>query len=207
MASPSTVCLAPLSGAPRDLDAASTVNKRMWCPKSETASRNHDPQASTHMTTNPQQRNPLGLIFTLGCLFGLLSGCGPSMPQEPVPLKIGERTFAMRLACDPASRERGLGGVRELPDSEGMIFAFPQRSVRAFWMKDAHRPRHRFVDDQPGRSGQMKAEPPRGRRNHKRPTKFGSRGSPISKSSTLRVGVCRRNNRCHRTFHRGPGGI
>ena len=130
----------------------------------ESASRKHDRQASTHMTINPPKRNSLELIFTLGCLIGLLSGCGPSMPQEPVPLKIGERTFAMRLACDPASRERGLGGVQELPENEGMIFAFPQRSVRAFWMKDCFIDLDIvFVDD---RSrvvdlGQMKAEPPR----------------------------------------------
>lgn len=130
----------------------------------ESASRNHDRQASTHMTINPPKRNSLELIFTLGCLIGLLFGCGPSMPQEPVPLKIGERTFAMRLACDPASRERGLGGVQELPENEGMIFAFPQRSVRAFWMKDCFIDLDIvFVDD---RSrvvdlGQMKAEPPR----------------------------------------------
>ena len=130
----------------------------------ESASRNHDRQASAHMTINPPKRNSLELIFTLGCLIGLLFGCGPSMPQEPVPLKIGERTFAMRLACDPASRERGLGGVQELPENEGMIFAFPQRSVRAFWMKDCFIDLDIvFVDD---RSrvvdlGQMKAEPPR----------------------------------------------
>ena len=130
----------------------------------ESASRNHDRQTSTHMTINPPKRNSLELIFTLGCLIGLLFGCGPSMPQEPVPLKIGERTFAMRLACDPASRERGLGGVQELPENEGMIFAFPQRSVRAFWMKDCFIDLDIvFVDD---RSrvvdlGQMKAEPPR----------------------------------------------
>ena len=133
--------------------------------KVKPASRNHDRQAPTHMTTNPRKRNPLGLISTLGCLIGLLSGCRPSMPLEPVPLKIGERTFAMRLACDPASRERGLGGIRDLPENEGMIFAFPQRSVRAFWMKDCFIDLDIvFVDD---RSrvvdlGNMKAEPPRG---------------------------------------------
>ena len=131
----------------------------------EAASRNHDRQASTHMTTNLPKRNPLELIFTLGCLIGLLFGCGPSMPEEPVPLQIGERTFAMRLACDPASRERGLGGVRNLPKNEGMIFAFPQRSVRSFWMKDCFIDLDIvFVDDR-GRVvdlGQMKAEPPRG---------------------------------------------
>ena len=116
------------------------------------------------MTNHPRKQIPLGMMFILGSLIGLLSSCGPSMPQEPVPLKIGERTFAMRLACDPASRERGLGGVRELPEDEGMIFAFPQRSVRSFWMKDCFIDLDIvFVDD---RSrvvdlGQMKAEPPR----------------------------------------------
>ena len=129
------------------------------------ASRKFDQQASIPMTTNTGKRNPHGIIFTLGCLIGLLSSCGPSMPQEPVPLKIGERTFSMRLACDPASRERGLGGVRDLPENEGMIFAFPQRSVRAFWMKDCFIDLDIvFVDD---RSrvvdlGQMKAESARG---------------------------------------------
>ena len=86
------------------------------------------------MTTNPQQRNSSWLIFA-GVSVGLLSGCGPSMPQEPVPLKIGERTFAMRLACDPASRERPRRRSRT-PDRRRHDFAFPQRSVRAFWMKD-----------------------------------------------------------------------
>lgn len=117
------------------------------------------------MTTNIRKQNPLGLTIMLGCLIGLLFGCGPSMPEEPVPLQIGERTFAMRLACDPASRERGLGGVRNLPKNEGMIFAFPQRSVRSFWMKDCFIDLDIvFVDDR-GRVvdlGQMKAEPPRG---------------------------------------------
>ena len=117
------------------------------------------------MTTNIRKQNPLGLTIMLGYLIGLLFGCGPSMPEEPVPLQIGERTFAMRLACDPASRERGLGGVRNLPKNEGMIFAFPQRSVRSFWMKDCFIDLDIvFVDDR-GRVvdlGQMKAEPPRG---------------------------------------------
>ena len=127
------------------------------------ASRYSGQEGSTHMT-HPRKQIPLGMMFILGSLIGLLSSCGPSMPQEPVPLKIGERTFAMRLACDPASRERGLGGVRELPEDEGMIFAFPQRSVRSFWMKDCFIDLDIvFVDD---RSrvvdlGQMKAEPPR----------------------------------------------
>ena len=128
------------------------------------ASRYSGQEGSTHMTNHPRKQIPLGMMFILGSLLGLLSSCGPSMPQEPVPLKIGERTFAMRLACDPASRERGLGGVRELPEDEGMIFAFPQRSVRSFWMKDCFIDLDIvFVDD---RSrvvdlGQMKAAPPR----------------------------------------------
>lgn len=117
------------------------------------------------MATSTSNLLSLWMIFTLGILVVLLSGCGPSMPQEPVPLRVGERTFAMRLACDPASRERGLGGVRELPTDEGMIFAFPQRSVRAFWMKDCFidldivfvDDRNRVVD-----LGHMKAQPPRG---------------------------------------------
>ena len=128
------------------------------------ASRYSGPEGSTHMTKHSRKQITFGMMFILGSLIGLLSSCGPSMPQEPVPLKIGERTFAMRLACDPASRERGLGGVRELPEDEGMIFAFPQRSVRSFWMKDCFIDLDIvFVDD---RSrvvdlGQMKAEPPR----------------------------------------------
>ena len=107
---------------------------------------------------------PPWLILMLTFLPSLLLGCGPALPQEPLPLRIGDQTFAMKMACTPATRERGLGGVRELAADEGMIFAFPQRSVRSFWMKDCFIDLDIvFVDD---RSrvvdlGQMKAEPPR----------------------------------------------
>lgn len=59
---------------------------------------------------------------------------GGSLPVEK--LAIAGETFAVKLALDDASRQRGLGGVTELKPDEGMLFVFPDPQQRFFWMKD-----------------------------------------------------------------------
>ena len=39
-------------------------------------------------------------------------------------------------AADPPTRQRGLMGIRELPDDAGMLFRFPQDTSGGFWMKN-----------------------------------------------------------------------
>lgn len=44
--------------------------------------------------------------------------------------------FALKVAVSDGTRQRGLGGVTEIPSDGGMVFAFPDTEVRGFWMKD-----------------------------------------------------------------------
>ena len=41
----------------------------------------------------------------------------------------------MEIAADPPSRARGLAGRETIPRNEGMLFAYPKKDVRGFWMK------------------------------------------------------------------------
>jgi uncharacterized membrane protein (UPF0127 family) len=47
---------------------------------------------------------------------------------------IGGRTFALEVAADADSRERGLMGRSEIADDGGMLFIFPDAARRSFWM-------------------------------------------------------------------------
>ena len=83
--------------------------------------------------------------------FALLTlACAPPAPEraappaataevyEPVDVVTaqGVRRFRVRIADDPAERERGLMFVSVLPEDEGMLFDFKEPSPRAFWMKN-----------------------------------------------------------------------
>lgn len=46
------------------------------------------------------------------------------------------RSFAVEVAADGASRQRGLMGRTDLPAGTGMLFVFPADTTGAFWMKD-----------------------------------------------------------------------
>jgi uncharacterized protein len=43
---------------------------------------------------------------------------------------------AVRVAATSAQRQRGLIGVRDLPDGAGMLFDYPTERTGGFWMKD-----------------------------------------------------------------------
>ena len=49
---------------------------------------------------------------------------------------IADRQLKVKLASSPASIERGLGGVTELGEVDGMLFIFNQPVKPIFWMKD-----------------------------------------------------------------------
>ena len=48
----------------------------------------------------------------------------------------GERSLEVRIADTDAERERGLSGLRELGEDEGMAFVFDEPAETSFWMKD-----------------------------------------------------------------------
>lgn len=83
----------------------------------------------------------LAAIAALGCSTAFLaSSCEPPKVASTEPrtekVTLGDRSFTLRLAIDEKARERGLGGVEEIPADGGMLFVFPDAAVRNFWMRD-----------------------------------------------------------------------
>ena len=48
---------------------------------------------------------------------------------------VGGTTVKAEVAADSKSRERGLSGRTSLAEGRGMLFVYPDRQVRTFWMK------------------------------------------------------------------------
>lgn len=63
---------------------------------------------------------------------------GLPMSELRVETGSGTHEFQVWIAADPASRERGLMFVRELPDDHGMLFLFERAQYTSFWMKDTY---------------------------------------------------------------------
>ena len=94
-------------------------------------------------------------VMVLLAVLGL-AACGAACAHartatEPVPnpsldLPTGNLTIArsggpelslhVQIAETPQSRERGLMGVKKMPDQVGMAFLFGEPTSTAFWMKD-----------------------------------------------------------------------
>ena len=49
---------------------------------------------------------------------------------------IAGKPFHLKVSSSDATRQRGLGGVTDIPVDGGMIFVFPDADFRGFWMKD-----------------------------------------------------------------------
>jgi uncharacterized protein len=52
-----------------------------------------------------------------------------------VAVKVGNTKVRAEVAGDAAARRRGLSGRARLADGRGMLFVFPSRGPRTFWMK------------------------------------------------------------------------
>jgi len=66
----------------------------------------------------------------------LAGGCDPVTEKDIEKVTIGGTEYKLKLAVDQKSREKGLGGVDELPADSGMLFVFPDAAVLKFYMKD-----------------------------------------------------------------------
>lgn len=71
-------------------------------------------------------------IVLVVLLLFILSAC--QHLQHRVTIK--DHTFLVELADDAQSRAMGLMYRKEMADSEGMLFIFPDSKPRAFWMKN-----------------------------------------------------------------------
>lgn len=99
---------------------------------SEAAARTPDRQR-----TGLARRGLLVLTLALG-LVGLQTAQAQS-PQTQLPrsrLQAGMHLIDAQLALTPEQRSVGLMWRRDMPASEGMLFAFEQPAVQCFWMKN-----------------------------------------------------------------------
>jgi hypothetical protein len=64
----------------------------------------------------------------------------PAAGGETIFLAIGGESFALELALDPATRQRGLSGRADLPRNAGMFFVFPSPRPLAMVMRDCPEP-------------------------------------------------------------------
>ena len=51
---------------------------------------------------------------------------------------INNKTYNVTVADTEDTREKGLQGVKELAEDEGMLFVFDEEDEVSFWMKDTH---------------------------------------------------------------------
>lgn len=92
----------------------------------------------------------IGLSFILIVLSTRTTACPIELPITTLSIK-GHR-LAAELAATPTARGCGLSHRDQLPQNHGMLFVFPDRRPRTFWMKDTTIPLSiAFLDD----SGQI----------------------------------------------------
>lgn len=70
------------------------------------------------------------------CMVTLASCSKPTIVDGKAVVKLDDTDYSLDIVADDATRERGLGGVTELPEHGGMLFVFPDSRLRAFVMRD-----------------------------------------------------------------------
>ena len=109
----------------------------------------------------------LALVLALACGEPADAPSAPATPgvaAETIFLPIGGETFALELAVDPTTRQRGLGGRSGLSRNGGMFFAFRSPAPRSMVMRDCPEPIDVAFLDAHGRVVALHAmapEPPR----------------------------------------------
>ena len=61
---------------------------------------------------------------------------GPQLDLPPITLTAGIHQIEVQVAQTPEQRSTGLMYRKEMPQPEGMLFAFEQPTVQCFWMKN-----------------------------------------------------------------------
>jgi uncharacterized membrane protein (UPF0127 family) len=79
------------------------------------------------------------LRTAIALVTGLLVACSPPSPSQTgsrVVFDGGTATLHVEIADDAIERSRGLMGVTELPEGDGMVFVWNTLEDASFWMKD-----------------------------------------------------------------------
>lgn len=79
-------------------------------------------------------------LITLTVLLcaALLPGCGSSSVKDGGEWRttINNQPFTLKVSASNPTRQRGLGGVTDIPADGGMVFVFPEAQYHNFYMKD-----------------------------------------------------------------------
>ena len=83
----------------------------------------------------------------------LLAGCveAQEAPQNLpcVEVQVGDKRVRVQVADDDAERAKGLMFVTEMAEDEGMLFVWPDKAVRSFWMRNTLIPLDlMFIEDE-----------------------------------------------------------
>jgi uncharacterized membrane protein (UPF0127 family) len=95
----------------------------------------------------------------------LALACAAAAAPEVVFVRLGQESFTLEVALDPARRLRGLSGRREIARHEGLLFVLPRPQPFAMVMRDCPVPIDVAFLDAQGRVAaihEMRVEPPRG---------------------------------------------
>jgi len=60
--------------------------------------------------------------------------------MKEIKIEIGNKEYTVKLAESDEDHDKGLQGVTELPENEGMLFIFNEPDEISFYMKDTHIP-------------------------------------------------------------------
>lgn len=79
--------------------------------------------------------------FLAVCAAIFLTSCGKDVYSDATaetlfPLRFGRLEFSAKFAVSDAEKARGLMGVKELPQNEGMVFVYQMPTMMSFWMKN-----------------------------------------------------------------------
>lgn len=81
-----------------------------------------------------------GCAALLACTLCLAQEGAPQMDLPRVELHAGMYRISAQVASTPRQREIGLMFRKQMPESEGMLFAFDTPGVQCFWMKNTRLP-------------------------------------------------------------------
>ena len=103
-------------------------------------------------------------LFALTLLTMLSGGCAQRPDDGLERVTINGQEFALEVAANDATRQRGLAGRESIDEHGGMLFLFPEPMLLSFHMKDCLTDIDIIFVDARGRITalhEMKAEPPR----------------------------------------------
>lgn len=69
-------------------------------------------------------------------LFSSLSLLKTNVTAKQPTVKIGEQVFKVEIMDSPIKWQQGLSGRKSICMDCGMLFVFPDKQIREFWMKD-----------------------------------------------------------------------